>query len=111
MHYYQGEQINVTVSGGDSYQLDDIEFGVVIYPVDDPTSSHYEEIEESDIPRVEYPAPSYEQLVQSYIRERYSVDEELALNRQRNTKVDEFKAYFDFCESCKVRAKAETTKN
>jgi hypothetical protein len=56
-------------------------------------------------------APSYEQLVQSYIRERYSVDEELALNRQRNTKVDEFKAYFDFCESCKVRAKAETTKN
>jgi hypothetical protein len=81
---------------------------IKILVVDSPTTSHYEEIEESDIPRVEYPAPSYEQLVQSYIRERYSIDEELALNRQRETKVDEFKAYFDFCEACKTRAKEET---
>jgi hypothetical protein len=72
---------------------------------------NFKEIEVTDNEEIINVAPSYEQLVQSYIRERYSIDEELALNRQRNTKVDEFKAYFDFCESCKVRAKAETTKN
>lgn len=53
-------------------------------------------------------AASYEQRVQQLIREKYSVDEELAIQRQRDTKVEEFKAYFDFCEECKTQAKAES---
>lgn len=49
----------------------------------------------------------YEEMVVSLIRERYSLDEELAIQRQRDTKPEEFKAYFDFCEECKQRAKEE----
>ena len=49
----------------------------------------------------------YEEKVVSLIRERYSLDEELAIQRQRDTKPDEFKVYFDYCEECKIRAKEE----
>lgn len=48
---------------------------------------------------------SYEELVETFIRERYSVSDELALLRQREVKKDEFDAYFAFCEECKARAK------
>lgn len=48
---------------------------------------------------------NYKTLTEAYIRERYSVSDELALLRQRNVKKDEFDAYFDFCEECKARAK------
>ena len=41
------------------------------------------------------------------IRERYSLDAELAILRQRGEKPDEYQAYFAFCEECKVRAKRE----
>ena len=49
----------------------------------------------------------YDEMVVSLIRERYSLDEELAIQRQRDTKPEEFKEYFDFCEECKQRAKEE----
>ena len=48
---------------------------------------------------------SYEELVETFIRERYSVSDEFALLRQRDVKKDEFDAYFAFCEECKTRAK------
>lgn len=48
---------------------------------------------------------TYEDLVETFIRERYSVSDELALLRQRDVKKEEFDAYFDFCEECKERAK------
>lgn len=48
---------------------------------------------------------SYEELVETFIRERYSVSDELALLRQRDVKKEEFDAYYAFCEECKVRAK------
>ena len=51
---------------------------------------------------------SYDEKVVSLIREKYSLDEELAIQRQRDTKPEEFKAYFDFCEECKEKAKAES---
>ena len=50
------------------------------------------------------PQISYEQIVSDLIRERYTVDQELAINRQRDTKPEEFKEYFDFCEQCKIKA-------
>lgn len=49
----------------------------------------------------------YEEKVVSLIREKYSVDDELAIQRQRDTKLEEFQAYFDYCEECKQRAKEE----
>ena len=47
----------------------------------------------------------YEEKVVSLIREKYSVDDELAIQRQRDTKPDEFNEYFAYCEECKQRAK------
>ena len=48
---------------------------------------------------------SYEEKVVALIRERYSIDEELAIQRQRDTKPEEFQQYFIYCEDCKIRAK------
>jgi hypothetical protein len=47
----------------------------------------------------------YETLVVQFIRERYSLNQELAILRQRDEKVDEFNAYNLFVEECKARAK------
>ena len=48
----------------------------------------------------------YEQRVINRIRERYSVDDELALLRQRVLKADEFEEYFDFVEKVKAEERA-----
>lgn len=53
------------------------------------------------------PVPTYEQRVQQGIRERYSVDDELAILRQRDTKPDEFAAYYEYAEQCKAQAKKQ----
>ena len=47
----------------------------------------------------------YEQRVAARIREVYSVDDELAILRQRETKPDEFAEYFAFAEKMKVEEK------
>lgn len=49
----------------------------------------------------------YSSLVSKLIRERYSVDDEMAILRQRDTKPDEYEAYNAFCEECKKKAKGE----
>lgn len=49
--------------------------------------------------------PTYEERVVELIRERYSIDDELAILRQRDTKKAEFEEYFEFCEQCKLIAK------
>ena len=51
--------------------------------------------------------PTYEERVEQLIRERYSLNQELAIQRQRDTKVDEFNAYYEYCEECKTKAKEE----
>ena len=49
--------------------------------------------------------PSYEERVVELIRERYSIDDEIAILRQKDTKQDEYQAWYDYCESCKAQAK------
>ena len=66
----------------------------------------YVEIE--DIPS-ETPVIPYEERVVSRIREVYSVDDELAILRQRDTKPEEFAEYFNFVESIKQNLKKEET--
>lgn len=56
---------------------------------------------------VEPYVPTYEERVEQLIRERYSLNQELAIQRQRDTKVDEFNEYFAYCEECKQKAKIE----
>ena len=53
------------------------------------------------------PVPTYEQRVQQSIRERYSVDDELAILRQPDTNPDEFAAYYEYAEQCKAQAKKQ----
>lgn len=35
MQYFQGEQINITINGSSGYNLENIDFGCVIYPIND----------------------------------------------------------------------------
>ena len=54
------------------------------------------------------PSLPYEQRVVSRIRERYSVDDELAILRQRDTKPEEFWEYNDYVERIKAEERGET---
>lgn len=47
----------------------------------------------------------YEALIVSYIRERYSINDELSIIRQRDSKPDEFAEYNRYVEECKAKAK------
>ena len=57
------------------------------------------------LPEIEPLAPSYEERVEQLIRERYTTNQELAIQRQRETKPEEFEEYFTYCEECKRIAK------
>lgn len=48
---------------------------------------------------------AYEEKVDSLIRGRYSLSEELGILRQKDTKKAEYDAYFAYCERCKAEAK------
>lgn len=47
----------------------------------------------------------YEDLVVAEIRKKYSVNQELAILRQRETKTEEFEEYNSYVEDCKAKAK------
>lgn len=49
---------------------------------------------------------SYNEEVNSMIRQRYSLSEELAILRQRDTKPEEFAVYNGYAEECKSKVKA-----
>ena len=48
--------------------------------------------------------PTYSVVVEALIRERYSVSDEIALLRQKETKPTEYAEYDAFCEACKAKA-------
>ena len=48
---------------------------------------------------------NYGELVDRYIREKYSLSAELAILRQRDTKPKEFSEYNAYAEQCKAKAK------
>jgi len=49
----------------------------------------------------------YPKLVEKYIREKYSLSDELAILRQRDTKPEEFTNYYNYAEECKAKAKQD----
>ena len=61
--------------------------------------------DDADSPEIPEVEQTYNEKVVDLIREKYSLDEELAIQRQRDTKPEEFKEYFTYCEECKHRAK------
>ena len=68
----------------------------VVYPV-------VKQIEIEEQP-IEGPR-TYEQKVEDYIREKYTVSDELAILRQRDTKPEEYAEYYAYCEECKAKSK------
>ena len=58
-------------------------------------------------PQAEPYVPTYEEKVVQAIRERYSIDDEFAILRQREEKPQEFAEYYAFCEECKQKAKED----
>lgn len=73
----------------------------IMMPTD--TEDNFEEV--ASIPT--YTEAEYEAEVVRLIRERYSVADELAILRQRDSKPEEFAAYNAFAEECKAQAKAQ----
>ena len=53
-----------------------------------------------------FPEKTYEQLVSEYIRRKYSIDDELAILRQKDEKPEEYAAYYAYAEECKEKAKS-----
>lgn len=49
----------------------------------------------------------YEDMIVSKIRQRYNVNQELAILRQRDTKPDGFAEYNEYVEQCKAEVKSE----
>ncbi len=50
-------------------------------------------------------------LTERYVEKRYTVKQELAIQRQKETKPEEWQAYFDYVEECKAKAKLEVYGN
>ena len=61
----------------------------------------YEEVEE--MPK--YTNKEYSDKVDELVRARYTISEELAILRQRDSKPMEYEAYYAYAEECKVKAK------
>ena len=49
----------------------------------------------------------YESMIIRKIRQKYSVNQELAILRQRDSKPEEFTAYNEYVERCKAEVKDE----
>lgn len=76
-------------------------------PTDEQLIAAGYEIREVEIPEPTPYVPTYEERVVKLIRERYDLDAELALLRQRDSKPEEFAEYNAYCEECKRKAKEE----
>ena len=81
----------------------EVEVPVMVSVTRDMTAEEEAEIKEQETQQ--YNNILYEDLVTQFIREKYSLNDELALSRQRDTKAEEFNAYYAYCEACKVKAK------
>jgi hypothetical protein len=64
-------------------------------------------IEEPQDTIIDTPTLSYKDVVISKVRMVYSIDDEIAILRQKDTKPEEFEAYYNFVEQCKAEAKEE----
>lgn len=73
----------------------------ILLPTESPDD--YEEVDE--LPK--YTRQEYEEKVSELIREKYSLNEELAILRQRDEKPEKYAVYNAFAEECKVRAKEQ----
>lgn len=77
-----------------------------IYAPDDVDLSQWVEVEETLLLCTnEMDKETYEKEVVRRVRTKYSIDEELAILRQRESKPQEFQEYYDFVEQVKEEAR------
>lgn len=84
----------VHIKGTDNYFKRGIAIGITV--------EQCEEVDE--IPQT-INTKAYEDKVDSLIRNRYSLSEELGILRQKDVKKAEYDAYFAYCEQCKAEAR------
>lgn len=65
------------------------------------TQANFEEVDEPP----KYSAQEYKEKVAELIAQRYSLADELGIERQKETKPSEWQEHYDFCEECKIKAK------
>lgn len=64
--------------------------------------THYELMKKLNLPM---PKGMRKQKIVAEIRKKYSINDEIAILRQRDTKPQEFNAYNDYVEQCKAKFK------
>lgn len=97
-----------------SYQIaivpDDIDITNIAYSDFDITGGKYILNESRYNTRIEAEKEkesiiNYKTQIDELIREKYSINDEIAILRQRDTKSDEFNEYFEFVESIKQKVR------
>lgn len=73
--------------------------GAIVYEYVDAPEATDNGTETSPVPM------DYGETVNGLIRQKYTLSEELAILRQRDTKAEEFEAYNAYAESCKEEAR------
>lgn len=69
------------------------------------TADDFEEVDDEPA----YSENDYKCKVRELIARRYSIEDELALQRQKETKPEQYAEYDAYCESCKAEARAMLT--
>lgn len=73
--------------------------GAIVYEYEEAPEATDNGTETSTVPM------DYGETVNGLIRRKYTLSEELAILRQRDTKAEEFEAYNAYAESCKEEAR------
>lgn len=73
--------------------------GAIVYEYEEAPETTEDGTETSTVPMY------YGETVNGLIRRKYTLSEELAILRQRDTKAEEFEAYNAYAESCKEEAR------
>lgn len=73
--------------------------GAIVYEYEEAPEATEDGTETSTVPM------DYGETVNGLIRRKYTLSEELAILRQRDTKAEEFEAYNSYAESCKEEAR------
>ena len=69
------------------------------------SEKHIEELEKHHWQTVDYSTA-----VENEISKKYTIGQELAIQRQKDEKPEEYAEYFTYCEQCKARVKEQMQK-
>lgn len=101
----EGEIKSFVVENGKVLTLADINGLSVINPtIDEFTNSGWKEYHDSIEPAY---IPTLEELVEKLIRQRYTLNKELQINRKREADPEQFDEYYQYVEQCINEARTQ----